>query len=73
MLDELHLKIMDTRCQDTFATECKREELKSELNLIDENDHGIIDHRCLKKIHNAMILHGKEIVTSHPSEKVLRK
>ena len=28
VLDDLHLEIMDTCCQDSFETECKRTKLK---------------------------------------------
>ena len=73
MLDELHLEIMGMHCQDAFAVGCKREELKMKLNLIDENDDNVLDYEHLKKMRNAAMIHGKENVTSYPSEKVLRK
>ena len=43
MLDEFYLEMMDMHCQDTFATECKRKELKRKLNLIDENNNNVIN------------------------------
>ena len=73
MIDELYSEIMDMHCQDNFGTECKREELKIKLSSIDENDNNVLDYGYLKNIHNAIMFHGKENVTSCPSEKVLRK
>ena len=73
MLDESYLEIMDMHCQDTFAIECKREELKRKLNSIDENNNNVVDYEHLKKIYNAIIIHGKENELSYLSEKVLRK
>ena len=64
---------MDMHWQDAFDTECKREELKIKLNSIDENDRNVIDYWNLKKTHNDIMSHGKENVTSFPSEKSREK
>ena len=73
VLDDLHLEIIDMHCQYTFDAEYKREELKIKSNSIDENDRNVIDYGHLKKICNNIMSHGKENVTSFPSEKFLRK
>ena len=73
VLDDTCQEIMDMHCQDAFDTECKRIELKFKLNSIDDNECNAIDYGHLKKTCNAMMSHGKEVVTPCPSEKKCTK
>ena len=50
---------MDVCCQDIFDTKWKRIDLKEKLNLLDNNEYNAI----------ALMLYGKELATSCPSEK----
>ena len=43
------------------------------LNYIDENEGNVIDCGHLKNIRDTKMSHGKEVATSCPSEKALRK
>ena len=73
MLDDVHQEIMEMHCQETFDTECKRIELKVKLNSLYENECNVIDYGHLKKMHDAIISYGKEVVKSCPLDKVLLK